>query len=934
MSIRHKLTAVIMLTSAVIMLVGIVIFVIWDQIDSRRRLAQALEHNAGIIAYNCRASLAFSDRKDAAEMLSGVEAKTSIVFGCIYDKQGRVFATYKRANAGTDIAPPKCEKDGHRFEKGYLSVFREIRLDGERIGTLYLRDDMSQVQGALTRAMAVSAPIVLLALAIGFLLCVRFQKFVSGPIVSLARVAERFSQEKDYGIRAVKKSSDEVGSLIDAFNEMLNQIQNEINERTEAETQLRRLTKVLECTPDYVAIAASDGQVTYLNAAGRKMVGWSPDENLTNKKILGTHPQWATDIVINQGLPEAAKAGIWTGETALLHRNGTEIPVSQVIMSHKSPEGEVECFSTIMRDISELKEAELTIRRHNETLEKTVDERTAELKEMVRHSESLLRKAETANIAKREFLANMSHEIRTPMNAIIGFGDILSDEDLTDQQRSYVDTIRTGAKNLLNIINDILDFSKIEAGKMEVEITDCSLKKLFAAIESMMRPMASRKGLDFTVREDGALPANIKSDPARLQQCLLNLTSNAIKFTKEGHVYVNVSLLEQNNKPWIRFEVADTGIGIPPDKQKAIFESFTQADGTTTRRFGGTGLGLAITKQLAELMGGEISLTSEQGKGSVFTLIIPAGVDVTKQPFLDRHNIGEHMQAGSDTSEKLRFAGNVLVAEDVKTNQMLIKAILTKLGLTTTIVEDGNQAVQKALTGKFDIIFIDIQMPNMNGYDATKALRKQGISTPIIALTAHAMKGDDKKCFEAGCDDYLTKPLDRHQLLEKISKYLPTKEQSLAERIDSARSQIDELAEMCCEKSTQPEADLSAKNSKGIINWNQLIDRLGDETLIKDIASIFLTDSAERLEMLEKAVEERDIKNIKLYAHAIKGSALNMGATRLSDTALCLEQAACDQNTESADKLFDSIKTELEEVCTFLSQTDWIEIAKHNNPDT
>jgi len=248
MSIRHKLTAVIMLTSVVIMLVGIVIFVAWEQINKRREVVQALEGNAGIIAYNCRASLAFSDHDDAAKMLSALSSKKSIVFACVYDKQGQAFATYKRVGIETAIEAPGPERDGHRFESGYLSIFKQIQLDGERIGTIYLRDDMSEVQDMFARAVAVSVPIVLLALAIGFLLCVRFQKFVSGPIVSLAAVAKQFSQEKDYNLRAVKKSSDEVGSLIDAFNGMLNQIQNEINERKKAELIIRRHNETLEQT--------------------------------------------------------------------------------------------------------------------------------------------------------------------------------------------------------------------------------------------------------------------------------------------------------------------------------------------------------------------------------------------------------------------------------------------------------------------------------------------------------------------------------------------------------------------------------------------------------------------------------------------------------------------------------------------------------------
>jgi len=381
-------------------------------------------------------------------------------------------------------------------------------------------------------------------------------------------------------------------------------------------------------------------------------------------------------------------------------------------------------------------------------------------------------KAEIANMAKSEFLANMSHEIRTPMNAIVGFSDILADEKLTEEQKEQVNLIRSSGKHLLELINDILDFSKIEAGKLNVEMNDCSLAQILHSIESMMHSLAKGKGLDFAIRTSSDLPAKVRTDAERLRQCLINLANNAIKFTEKGHVYVNIYMEARNNQPNIRFDVEDTGIGIPADKQQKIFESFTQVDGSTSRKYGGTGLGLAITRQLSKLLGGELALTSEEGKGSIFSLVIPIGLEVTGQALLDRYGIAEHADNGDKETEPAEFSGQVLVAEDVKTNQMLIELLLKRMGLEVTIAANGKEAVQKALERKYDLIFMDIQMPNMNGYEATRALRKQGITTPIIALTAHAMKEDKTICIEAGCDDYLTKPLDHRDLLEKIRKYL------------------------------------------------------------------------------------------------------------------------------------------------------------------
>ena len=324
------------------------------------------------------------------------------------------------------------------------------------------------------------------------------------------------------------------------------------------------------------------------------------------------------------------------------------------------------------------------------------------------------------------------------------------------------------------IVNDILDYSKIEAGKLEVAMEKYPLGKIIDHIDSMMRSLATEKGLSFEVICGEGLPAIIQTDSNRVHQCLINLVNNAIKFTDQGHVNVKVFIENTAGKPFIHFDVEDTGIGVPPDMQEHIFGSFAQVENGRTRKYGGTGLGLTITNQLAQLLGGELTLISQPGKGSTFSLAIPAGVDVTKEQLLDIRDQTE-MSQQNDKFGDFKFTGRVLVAEDVKTNQILIKTLLVNMGADVTIVEDGDEAVEEALNHEFDLIFMDIQMPRMNGYDATKALKKAGMTTPIVALTATAMKGDEEKCLEAGCDGYLAKPIDQTQLVELLSKYLPSK---------------------------------------------------------------------------------------------------------------------------------------------------------------
>ena len=384
-------------------------------------------------------------------------------------------------------------------------------------------------------------------------------------------------------------------------------------------------------------------------------------------------------------------------------------------------------------------------------------------------------RAEAANIAKNQFLANMSHEIRTPMNAIIGFSDILAEESPTEMQQHYIDIIRNSGNHLLLVIEDILDFSKIEAGRMVIDSKECSINNVLNVIESMMHSIAKKKGLEFEIRTTDDLPANIITDSGRLQQCLINLINNALKFTKEGHVYLNIALEEREDQSYIRFDIEDTGIGIPSEMQKKIFNSFTQVNESHSRKYGGTGLGLAITKRLTELLGGELTLTTQQGKGSLFSLIIPAGLDVASQPRLIKGCIIDSTDNRPESTERSELSGHVLVAEDVKTNQMLIKTLLNKMGLDVTLADDGEKALQKVLTHQFDFILMDMMMPNMNGYEATAAIKKEGITTPIIALTANAMKGDEEKCLKAGCDGYLPKPIDKGQLVEILQKHLLAK---------------------------------------------------------------------------------------------------------------------------------------------------------------
>ncbi len=659
MTIRRKLVSIIMLTCIVSLLLAGAILVVSEWAALRRDMVQNTSTHAAMIAENCKAAVAFEDAKDAEETLRALKQESSIVFGCVYVKSGEPFAIYYRDDADSSLQPSEPEDDGFSFDGGLLTVFKCIILDEETIGTLCLRSDLQPMYATLKDKSVTVIGVVLLASLAAYLVSSRLQRIISGPILNLADVAKVVSEKKDYSIRAAKQSNDEVGLLIDAFNDMLEQTEARESELLQARDHLE--TRVQERTAE-------------LTDANRK------------------------------------------------------------------------------------------------------------LEDSIKRANLLAKEATQASEAKSQFLANMSHEIRTPMNGVIGFADILADEDLTEQEREYVEIIRNCGRELLVLIDDILDFSMIEANKLETEITSCSLGNLLNGIESLMRPKAVEKGLEFRVAESARLPSQICTDPVRLRQCLINLVSNAIKFTEEGHVYVNVSVQEEDGELYIHFEIEDTGIGIPSDKQDSIFEVFTQVDGSHSRKYGGSGLGLAISKRLAGILGGRLTVRSREGEGSIFSLVLPVGVDVRKQPFLDRHNLAEELRAEQAKSAGPTFCGQVLVAEDVLTNQVLMKSLLKRMGLEVTIAEDGDEAVQKVVTGSFDLVLMDVQMPKINGLEATRALRKMGIATPIVALTAHAMKGDDSRCIKAGCDDYLSKPIDRQKLLDVLTKYLPSKTEAVHDK--------------------------------------------------------------------------------------------------------------------------------------------------------
>ena len=661
-------------------------------------------------------------------------------------------------------------------------------------------------------------------------------------------------------------------------------------EKSEAQLQ-----KTIDTALDAVVTTDAAGTITAWNVQAKTIFGWSEQEALGRPLDSLIIPAGGRD-----GYRRELAHFLESRETQFLNqriertavrKEGGEFPVewsmSPIWINN-------ECvFSSYIRDITERKQAEDAQSSYRTQLEHEVSMRTEAL-EALREAKEL---AESANRAKSDFLAHMSHEIRTPMNGILGITELLQQTELSEKQHHFVDIVYRSGATLLKLINDVLDFSKVEAGKIELECIRLDLPKTVREVTDLFSEQVQRKGITLTCVLAESVPSVLQGDPVRLQQVLMNLVSNAVKFTQRGSITLTVTVAEDSaSHALVRFEVQDTGIGVEPAVQAKIFEAFSQADGSTSANNGGTGLGLSIVKQLVQLMGGTVGVRSEPGQGATFwcTARLEKVLGNTREGRKRFPSKRDDVRPnGVLKLREPKITGTrILLAEDNPVNREVAVCMLEQLGCQVVAVEHGRDAVAKTECAQFDLVLMDCQMPEMDGFSASKAIRdgeqRTGRHVPIVALTAHAMGGDRERCLAAGMDDYMTKPFTQGELGNMIQRWVQRPGDEAALTSDQSKAVPAEPAQSPSDLTEQETRQAPVRALPDEPLADQVLDQLrelrrpGRPDPVVKILTSFLESSATYVSAIHQAVVHQDAEALFRAAHALKSSSVMIGAMGLS----------------------------------------------------
>nr|WP_314859200.1 PAS domain S-box protein [uncultured Undibacterium sp.] len=672
----------------------------------------------------------------------------------------------------------------------------------------------------------------------------------------------------------------------------------DITQRLSAEAHLNQLSQAVEQSTEAIIITDVIGKIEYVNDTFVRKSGFSKLE------VIGKYPN-----ILNSGMTPAetfttlwktVRAGnTWKGELINRRKDGTLSIEYATISPLRQSDGSISHFVSTQEDINEKKRLGEELDKHRHHLEELVESRTKEL--------AIARQlAEAANQAKSNFIANMSHEIRTPMNGVLGMTYLALAAATDPKQRDYLQKIHLSGQHLLHIVDDILDFSKIEAGKMTIEGIDFSLDELLGKLLTIMNTKLAGRQLQLRIQVDPDVPRQMHGDPHRLSQILINYTNNAIKFTERGEIKIHVKRAQELADAWlIRFEVKDPGIGMTEEQQKKLFQSFEQADSSTTRKFGGTGLGLAISKQLALLMGGEVGVQSQLGKGSTFwfTAMLAQsklqGLDATRQ--LNQHNPLARLKTINQSKSKI----HILFVDDNEFNQQVGTELLETANCTVILAADGLQAVNlvKQKLQKFDCVLMDIQMPVMDGLEATRQIRAvpEFASLPIIAITANAMKEDRLHCLTAGMNDFIPKPFSPDLLYSTLLHWVD-------HEINDTDNEISSVI-----PETQKQDELATIERS--IDLNMLAKLVGNSAeKISKFALKFLDSAKQGLQEIDDAQKNQDLAALAALGHRLKSSARTVGALQFGELCHQLEKLLPSGTIAQADQLIAQLHPMLDQI--------------------